>query len=264
MDKRLSFYKATIDKWIKHRDANILVVAGGKNDYEVFRKLGFINVTISNLDERMEGDEFNPFKWSYQDAENLSFEENSFDFVVVHAALHHCFSPHRALLNMYRVAQKGVILLESRDSFVMKIVEYCGLAQTYEHAAVFYNDCKYGGVRNTNIPNFVYRWTEREIEKTINSYAPYAQHHFYFNYDYDLPRSAQHRKKESYKMIFVYSSCLFYSIFAKLFPRQQNLFSCFIEKPDLERKHFEWLKYNDGKITFNKEWAYNYYKKTNE
>jgi len=261
MNKRISFYKATIDKWIKNRDANILVVGGGENDCEVFKELGFSNTTISNLDERMKGNEYHPFIWSYQDMENLSFEDNAFDFVIVHAALHHCFSPHRALLNMYRVAKQGVIIFESRDSFVMKFVEYFGLTQTYEHSAVFYNDCKYGGVANSTIPNYVYRWTEREIEKTINSFAPYAKHQFHYDFGYDLPRSAQWRKGEDYKMLIVYLSRVFYSLFIRVFPKQQNLFACFIEKPDLEKDHFEWLKYNDGKVNFNKEWANKYYKK---
>lgn len=262
MNKRISFYQATIDLWIKDKDAKILVVAGGRNDGDVFRNLGFANVTISNLDERMKGDEYHPFAWSFQDAENLTFEDNSYDLVVVHAALHHCFSPHRALLNMYRVARQGVILFESRDSLVMRLLERLGLTQIYEHAAVFYNGCQYGGVKNTSIPNFVYRWTEQEIEKTINSFAPYAPHRFSYRYDYDLPRSAKRRKSDSYKMIFVYAASVLYSLFVKVFPKQQNLFACRIEKPDLAKEHFEWLKVENGEITFNEDWANGYYKKT--
>jgi hypothetical protein len=30
----------------------------------------------------------------------------------------------------------------------------------------------YGGVKNTPIPNYVYLWTEREVTKTISSFAP--------------------------------------------------------------------------------------------
>ena len=144
MNKRSSFYKQTIGKWIKNKGDQILVVSGGHNDSEVFKDLGFDNVTIANLDERMKGNEFQPFEWSYQNAGNLSFEDNSFEFVIVHAGLHHCYSPHRALLEMYRVATRGIIILESRDSFVMKIISYLGFTQKYEHAAVFYNSCKYG------------------------------------------------------------------------------------------------------------------------
>lgn len=260
MNKRISFYKTTVSKWIKDKDAKILIVAGGRNDSDVFKDLNYGNVTISNVDARIKGNEFHPFMWSFQDAENLLFEDNSFDFVVVHAALHHCYSPHRALLNMYRVAKQGVILFESRDSFIINIMIHLNLTQTYEHAAVFYNDCKYGGVENTDIPNFIYRWTEQEIEKTINCYAPFAHHNFLYKYGYDVPCTPQ-LEKRSYKVTFVYFSRIFYSLFIKLFPKQQNLFACFIEKPNLEKELFKWLKYEEGKIVFNKEWAENHYKK---
>jgi ubiquinone/menaquinone biosynthesis C-methylase UbiE len=44
-----------------------------------------------------------------QDAENLSYDDRAFDLVVVHAGLHPCYSPHRALLEMYRVARRCVV-----------------------------------------------------------------------------------------------------------------------------------------------------------
>lgn len=260
MDRRIAHYKKTIDKWLQHRGDRILVVAGGKIDSEVFKELGFNNVTISNLDKRMKGNEFQPFEWSCQNAENLSYEDNSFDFVVVHSGLHHCYSPHRALLEMYRVAKRGVIMFESRDSFVMKIVIYLGLTETYERAAVYYDSCKYGGVQNTDIPNFVYRWTEREIEKTINSYAPLAPHRFFYSYSNDTPCTPKRRKKGNYKVVLVNILRPFYFLFTRIFPRQQNLFACYIEKPNLHKDHFEWLKYKEGKLVFNKEWADSYYK----
>lgn len=260
MGYRIQFYKETIGYWIKDKSASILVVASGKNDMGVFESLGFSNVVISNFDTRMKTDDFHPYTHSFQNAENLTFEDNSFDYVVVHAALHHCHSPHKALLEMYRVAKKGVIVIESRDSLLMRLIIKLNLTQVYEHAAVFYNSCKFGGVANTDIPNFVYRWTEREIEKTINSYAPYVRHKFYYRYGNDLPRSTKMRRAENYKMFFVYLLYPFYRLFAAIFPRQQNLFAVFIEQPDLEAQHFEWLKYKDGKFSFNKEWGEKYYK----
>lgn len=260
-NKRAFFYRKTIKKWIKNKNANILIIAGGKMDLDVFVELDYKNVTISNLDKRMDENNFLPFKWSVQNVENLTYKDNSFDFVVIHAGLHHCFSPHRALLEMYRVAKIGVILFESRDSLVIRIMEKVGLSQKYEHAAVYSNNGKYGGVQNTDIPNFVYRWTEREIEKIINSYAPFAPHHFHFNYGYDLPRTVQKRKKGKYIMSFVYLLKIFYFLLTRVFPKQQNLFACYIEKDNVKKEHFEWLKYKDGKYFFNQEWAENYYEK---
>ena len=261
MDKRIAHYKKTIDKWIKNRHDRILIAAGGTNDRKIFKELGFVNVTISNIAAGLNKKEFLPYEWSCQDAENLSFADNFFDFVVVHAALHHCRSPHRALLEMYRVAKKGIIIFESRDSFIMKIIVCLGLTETYEHVNVYYHSCKQGGLRNTDIPNFVYRWTESEIEKTISSYAPFAPHRFFYSYSHDSPCTPIRRKKGNYKVFLVNLARPFYYLFSKIFPKQQNLFACFIEKPNLEKNHFKWLKYRDDRLTFNKEWAENYYKK---
>ncbi len=46
---------------------------------------------------------------------------------------------------------------------------------------------KIGGYRNGPIPNYVYRWTEREFEKVINSYAPTHQHRFFYAYGFQFP-----------------------------------------------------------------------------
>jgi SAM-dependent methyltransferase len=188
-DTRISFYKNTINKWILNKNASILVVGGGETDRDVFIDLGFENVVISNLDSRLKGDEFAPYQWNFQRAEELTYDDLEFDFVVVHAALHHCETPHRALLEMYRVAKIGLIAFESRDSLLMNFLEKIELSPTYEHIAVYYNDGKFGGVNNTEIPNYIYRWTEREIQKTISSYAPFAKHQFLYQYGNDIPFS---------------------------------------------------------------------------
>src|SRR5437762_2881238 len=90
-------------------DMSVLVVCGGEIDKRIFQQLGFTAVTISNLDTRMTGQEFAPYNWSCQDAEALAFPDNSFDFVVVCAGLHHCYSPHRALLEISRVARRCAV-----------------------------------------------------------------------------------------------------------------------------------------------------------
>ena len=107
---RLLFYKIKLKKLIKEREAKILIIAGGQNDKKVLMDLGFKNVTISNLDTRMNENEYKPYKWSFQDAENLTFKDEEFDYAIIHQALHHCKSPHRALLEMYRVSKKGAFV----------------------------------------------------------------------------------------------------------------------------------------------------------
>ena len=60
--------------------------------------MNFKAVTISNIDERMTDKDFAPFNWKFENVQSLSFDEASFDFVFVSDGLHHCYSPHAALL----------------------------------------------------------------------------------------------------------------------------------------------------------------------
>lgn len=257
---RYIFAREVISNWIKEIDSKILIVGGGKEDSEIFLQLGFSNVTVSNLDSRMKGDEFKPFQWSYQDAENLDYSDSEFDFVIVHAALHHCQSPHRALLEMYRVAKKGIIAFESRDSFLMRILEKYHFTQTYEHAAVYFNDGKYGGVNNTEIPNYIYRWTEREIEKTISSYSPYTNHIFQYKYSHDLPSTTGLERNNMIKFLVILIGQPLYKFFSLVFPEQQNLFAFYIQKDSVEQNLHPWLIAKEGKIQFNNDWAKAFYK----
>jgi hypothetical protein len=59
---RTLFYERTLEKWLTNKTASILVVGGGERDKEVLMKLGFKNVTISNLDSRLTGNEFSPYQ----------------------------------------------------------------------------------------------------------------------------------------------------------------------------------------------------------
>ncbi len=111
---RHSFVKGTLERLIRESVVSahdsILVIAGGKAEKHLFQELNLDDVTISNLDERMTANEFLPFEWSFQDAQNLTFADESFDFAFVSDGLHHCRSPHLALIEMYRIARKSVIV----------------------------------------------------------------------------------------------------------------------------------------------------------
>jgi hypothetical protein len=61
---------------------SVLVVCGGPLDEKVMRQVGFSDFTITNLDGGMANHR--------QDAENLTYDDGSFDLVIVHAGLHHC------------------------------------------------------------------------------------------------------------------------------------------------------------------------------
>lgn len=261
-NSRDEFYSSVVNKRLADKHASILICGGGSLDREIFIDLGFTNVTVSNLDTRASPNDFSPYVWAYQDAQSLTYDDNSFDYVVIHAAIHHASMPHKVLVEMYRVAKKGLLAFEARDSILMKVVAGLKLTQEYEHAAVFYNDCLFGGVNNTEIPNYVYRWTEREVEKTIQSYSPICKHNFLYDYGTAYPCTPELELKNSYKVAILLLMRPFYQIFSTIFFKQRNQFAFFVSKASKRDDLFPWLhldkKTND--IRFNKRWAQERYR----
>ncbi len=241
----MSFVNETIQKLVADGTMqptdSVLTICAGRREHENFQRNGFTKVTISNLDERVAPEEFAPYDWSRQDAGSLTYEDHSFDFCFVNAGLHHCDSPHRALLEMYRVARKGVIVLESRDSVTMRCAAMFNFVCTYELEAVILNDFKCGGVNNTNVPNYVYRWTEREFEKTINTHNPTGKHRFQYFYGLLLPHLFIGMSKNPLKKLAYYCILPFVFLLTKLFKKQMNQFAMIAIKPRIPADIWPWL-----------------------
>ena len=53
--------------------------------------------------------------YSIQNAEKMSFEDNSFDYVFTKEAIHHFPRPYIAIYEMLRVARKGVIIVDGNE-----------------------------------------------------------------------------------------------------------------------------------------------------
>lgn len=189
--KSMKIYERVVQKTLEQnlmsKSDRILVVCAGNTDRQVFMNAGFKNVAISNLDYHGGVKDYEPFEWELQDAEAIEHLDNSFDWVAVHAGLHHCASPHKAMCEMLRVSRKGILVVEARDSILLRVAVRLGLVCDYEIEPVAVSGGVSGGYRNSAIPNFVYRWTEREIKKTINSYSPEYKHQFSFHYGYRVP-----------------------------------------------------------------------------
>ena len=260
-EPRFNFYLDTVKELIPRDDSTILICGGGILDKQIFQKLKINNVTVTNVDERTSSTEFLPYNWDYQDAQKLNYKDNSFDYVIMHDAIHHCSKPHSAIIELFRVAKKGVLAFESRDSFVMRILERLKLTQTYEHAAVFYSGCKYGGVDNTEIPNYIFRWTEREIEKTINTFSPCYNHKFVYRYSSAFPATPALEKGANLKMLFLKIILPFFKILKFFFKKQQNLFAFYIEKSSNKSNLKPWLNVDvKDNISFNRQWGEKMYK----
>lgn len=235
-------------------DMEILVLCGGRADKAVLERSGFTNVTISNVDPRAVENDFAPYRWSYQDAEALTLPDNSVDFCIVHSGLHHCRSPHRALIEMYRVARRGLLLFEPYDNLVTRIGVKLRIGQDYEHASVYCNEGHYGGVGNTEIPNFVYRFTEREIIKAIHCYAPHARHETQFFHRMRIPWSQLRRRRNRtfYHLVRLAAPAL--KLVELCSPRQANNFAAVVRKPDLPSALHPWLRQDGDAIRMDAQW----------
>jgi len=237
-DKRKKFYKKSIKNLIIDKNSKILIVGATINDKEIFLEEKFSNVFICNLESNNHF-KYSPYKHIKSNMNKIELVDESFDFVVAHACIHHSSKPHSALLEMYRVAKKGIIIIEGNDSIFMRIASKFGYAQEYEHSALIgKKSYDKGGVDNTNVPNYVFRWSEREIYKLLKSFKPHLRHNIEFFYDYDFEAYKKVKKiKYFYPLIIFIEICI--KILFKIFRNQSNLMCIYINK---EKKIYqEWI-----------------------
>jgi SAM-dependent methyltransferase len=241
----------------------VLVVCGGPKDADTLKKLEFEQVTISNLDTRIDADgedQFAPYDWSFQDAESLSFPDNAFDLVIVYAGLHHLHSPHRGILEMYRVASTAVLGIEPHDNFFTKLGVKWGFGQSYETAAVFYNGCKFGGVANTRVPNFVYRFTRSEIRSTIQCNNPIAQHTIRFYFNTAIPGRLFNLKNKLLGALIRLTQSLLVFVGRRI-PSLSNNIAFLVLKPKIPDDLFPWLELENEAIEPNQSYLEKIYTK---
>ncbi len=126
-------------------------------------------------------------EYSAQNAEDLSFESNKFDYVLIKEAVHHFEKPWKGLYEAFRVAKYGVILIEPKDNNPLK----SGLRKKLFNFFKFW--IKFLLKKNPNkysysfeeVGNFVYSLDNRELEKFIlgmnhNHYAYQQLNDYYF------------------------------------------------------------------------------------
>ncbi len=172
--------------WIAD-EQTVLILAGGDFDRQCMLEAGFKNVTISNLDYHAGHKDYAPYEWKRLDAERIELDQDAYDWVVIHGGLHHLAVPAMGVCEMFRVARKGILCFEARDSLLMKLAVSVGLTAEYELESAFLAGGTHGGYRNGPIPNYVYRWKEREFEKVVNSFAPTHKHSFFYYYGFHVP-----------------------------------------------------------------------------
>ena len=252
-NERSSFYRRVLEQLLEdgilRRDMSVLVVAGGPADRDAFHSLGFEQVTISNVDESVAAEAARSVRVELPGrGERSTIRTAASTSTVVSAGLHHCRSPHRALLELYRVARVAALALESRDSALMRVAVKLGAVDEYELAAVAAHGLRSGGVANTSTPNYVYRWSEREVEKTVASFAPHARHRIRFFREFELPEALVEIDRGARATRPAPGAARRDAGSPACCRRQANLFAFAIEKPQLPADLQPWMRVEDGEL----------------
>lgn len=206
---------------------SVLVVCGGSNDAATLRDLGFSRVTVTNLDPHGHAN-FDAYPVERQDAERLTYADGAYDWAMVRAGLHHCASPHGALVEMLRVARKGVIVIEARDCLLIRLAVALGLTDDYERDAVRLGGGM-GGLRGGPVPNYVYRWTEREVRKTVESACPATVNRISYHYNTQMPHNRLSHGP-AWKRAAVAMATLPLAVLTTLAPSQCNEFAFVVRR----------------------------------
>ena len=245
---------------------SILIVGGSYRDANVVYRAGFRRITLSNI-EPMADAEKTFLKEAeltvvYADLESLSFPDGSFNVVLAHEVLHHCRSPHRALLEMLRVSRRHVILMEPNDSLSMRALIRMQLSFPYELPAVTANNYQKGGVQNSSIPNYIYRWDRRGIFQATAAFLPESEFTLnvrqYWDFNVDEQELAKRSETRIGSITKIFGPGVFLAglRFVQLvmnslpsLSAQGNKFFACINKQD---KLKPWIINNEGKLDFNR------------
>jgi ubiquinone/menaquinone biosynthesis C-methylase UbiE len=250
-----------------HIDTNekLLVIGGSWQDAELLMCAGFKDISLSNFQLELEEDAHSNFRANVKllaiDAEQINLPDGSFDCVFAHEVLHHCRSPHRSLCEMLRVARKHVVVLEPNDSFSMRVLTWAGFSFPYEIFSVVYHGYEGGGVRDSCIPNFIFRWSANELRKTVSSYlAEYdflAHTYPYWDFNVDENELSMRKETRIHAITSVMGAKTFLAVLRAfqivlngmpILRRQGNKFFCCIEKTGGLRP---WLTIGNDKVRFN-------------
>jgi ubiquinone/menaquinone biosynthesis C-methylase UbiE len=100
-----------------------------------------------------------------ENAERLTFPDNEFDFVLCKESYHHFPRPMVALYEMLRVAKRGVILIEPNDHFIFNTINEIVFRFVLNKIRWILGKKPVRGNDYEEVGNYVYRISEREIEK---------------------------------------------------------------------------------------------------
>jgi len=234
---RWHFYKRNFLNYI-NKESNFLLISASMYEVKILKDLGYLNFTITYHDEDEKNqfldygfkENINLFK---SDLRDLMFKDKSFDYTITNATIHHIDLPHKAITELYRVAIKGVLVIESTDSLIMRLATKIKLAEEFEVSSIN-EDKNTGGLLDTAIPNYVYRWTEKEILKLLKSFDP--KHINFLNFDYASDLTNFKTRDNYIENILLKILIIMGKIFFFFFKKQQNCMSIFIDKTKIKKR----------------------------
>ncbi len=181
-----NMYKTLLPLISNYPDASWLTVGDGRygTDANYLITNGLKNVVASDISDTLlkiaKQDNFIS-EYKVENAEKMSFEDNSFDFVLCKEAYHHFPRPTIALYEMIRIARKAVVLIEpldkninfSKETFFVKSLR----SITNSILLSLKGINKYENFED--VGNYIFTTSEREINKIaigLNLKKTYFKH----------------------------------------------------------------------------------------
>jgi len=153
-------------------------------------------------------------EYSKQNAESMTFADNSFDYVFCNEAYHHFPRPYVAVYEMLRVARKAVIIKDAQDP-ILKMPFLLGLSNMMNSKKNPTRSSRIWKNRFSFEPvgNFVYKTSEREYEKLAMGIGLPAIAFYLFNNPYkegleNIKANSKSSVAIKYKIGFVFKNFL--------------------------------------------------------
>jgi SAM-dependent methyltransferase len=260
----LSVLQRCIEKTAINVNDSVLIIGGTQEDADSLRQCGFHRITLSNIHGVPDDpDDPNALPVIAVDAEDIKLPDNSCDVVFFHEVIHHCRSPHRALCEMLRIAKRRVVMMEPNDSAFMRLLCRLRFSYPYEIFAVVNNEYVRGGVRNSQIPNYIFRWNAWAVHQLASAFLAEYKPRIYADPYWEFNAKEKNLADRKQTKIGVITGVIGASNFLRILHgmqrvlnqvpvlrRQGNKFFCSIEK---DSNLQPWLKLDsDGTVIFDR------------